>query len=78
MPTSALPANPDEQALPESLSVKYFYTDTRICLPGVWGKFSCGPRRSKKRYFEDQRATSSHKPVGARRINRIEWPARSP
>lgn len=39
VPKSALPANPDEQALPDSLSVKYFYTDTEFVCRGCGGSF---------------------------------------
>ncbi len=54
IPKGAIPANPDDQALPGTYSVKLYYTDTEFVCRGCGGKFVWTDSQ-QKRYFEDQK-----------------------
>ena len=62
VPPGAIPANPDEQAKPQSLSVKYFYTDIDYTCRSC-GKLSTWTALQQKRYFEIQKGNCYNKPT---------------
>ena len=62
VPDGAIPADPSKQAYPNSLSVKYFYTDIDYVCRGCGGHFTW-TNEQQKRYYEEQKGNLHNQPT---------------